>query len=131
VVYKNCKVFIDGFDLSGDHNTIGLDYSAESLDATTFGSGTRIHKGGLKDVRLTGHGFVQYGANLVDPALFAIVGTDDEVVSLYPDGITENSTGGAGRGYAFKAVETAYTVGAAVGELLAFDMTAEGRGVAA
>lgn len=131
VIYKNARLYVDGFELSGDVNQVGLDYSAEMLDATVMGDSTRKHKGGLKDVRLTAHGFVQYGTWLVDSTLFGQSGADDKVVSVYPDGVTEGSTGGAGRGYAFKAVQTSYTKGGTVGELLAFDVTAEGRGVAA
>lgn len=128
IVFSNAKVLIAGFDLSGDFNEVALEYGAESLDETTFGASSRKMKGGLKTSRVNGRGFVQHGANLVGEALFNQVGVDDVAVMLFPDGITEGATS-TGSGYMFKAVETSYQHGGAVGELLAFDFAAEGRGV--
>ena len=130
ILFTNAKIFIAGYDLSGDFNEVALEYEAESLDTTVFGSATRTMRGGLKASRVNGRGFVQHGANLVSEALFNEVGRDDRVVMLFPDGITEGATS-TGSGYMFKAVETQYQHGGAVGEMLAFDFAAEGRGVGA
>ena len=132
VVYKDAAVFFAGVDLSAQLNETTLDYGAEMLDATTFGQTTRIRAGGLKTDRVSMRGF--WDADTVsfqpDLTLFEEIGVDDRVVTLFPDGITEGSTG-AGSGYAFKVVAMSYVPGGTVGELLAFTFTAEGRGIAA
>ena len=79
VTYKNAKVYVGGYDLSGDFNQLELMHEAESLDATVFGNDTRRRRGGLHMTRLTGGGFWQAGTNAVDPALFESHGLDDTV----------------------------------------------------
>ena len=130
VVYKNAELFFGGVEVQGDFNEIALSLEAESLDATTFGNATRVHKGGLKDATLSGGGFWQAGANAIDPTLFESFDVTEQVISLYPDGITEGSTS-TGSGYAFKAMTARYTLGGAVGSLLPFTVEAHGRGVGA
>jgi hypothetical protein len=130
VVLKNARVLLDGYDLSGYFNQIELTLSADMLDKTTFttstdGSAGRLYMGGLKHARLTGSGFWD---GTPDAVLFDRIAVSDAVVSVYPEGITEGSTG-AGSGYAFKAVLAEYAPGGRVGELFAFGFAAEGRGV--
>lgn len=128
VVFKNAKIFLAGYDLSGDFNRIELSYEAESLDDTVFGANTRTHKGGLKTSRAVGSGFWQAGANAVDPALFDGVGVEDAVLMLFPDGVTEGSTS-TGSGYMEKTMQARYNIGGAVGDLMPFTLEAETRGV--
>jgi hypothetical protein len=130
LIYKNCNIFIDGYDLSTAHSEITLNYSAEMQDETSFGDETRINKGGLEVVNVTGSGFWENAApNLVDDAYFGLMGTDDKVVSLYANGITDGES--APGGFAFKGVISEFSVGGGVGELLTFNVTIEGRGIEA
>ena len=130
ILFTNAKVFIGGYDLSGDLNEVALEYGVEALDTTVFGASSRTMRGGLKTSRVTGRGFVQHGGGLVGESLFNELGQNDRLVMLFPDGITQGATS-TGSGYMFKAVETQYSHGGAVGEMLSFDFAAEGRGAGA
>ena len=130
VVFKSAEIFLGGVEVTGDFNEVAMSLEAESLDATVFGNATRVHKGGLKDASVTGGGFWQAGANAIDPTVFESFDVTEQVISLYPDGITEGSTS-TGSGYAFKAMTAKYTLGGAVGALLPFSIEAHGRGVGA
>ena len=127
LVFKNAKIFLGGYDLSGDFNRIELSYEAESLDATVFGNDSRVRRGGLKTSRAAGSGLWQAGANLVDRVLFDSVGFEDAVLMLFPDGVTEGSTS-TGSGYMEKTLVARYGVGGAGGDLLPVTLEAETRG---
>ena len=130
LIYKNAAIFIDGYDLSSEHSELTLDYTAEMQDETSFGDDTRINKGGLQVVSVTGSGFWENAApNLVDDAYFGLMGTDDKVVSLYANDVTVGNS--APGGFAFKGVISEFTVGGGVGELLTFSVTIQGRGIEA
>lgn len=128
VVFKNAEIYFGGVELTGQSNTVGMTYEAESLDATVFGASTRTRKGGLRMSTAQGEGFYSAAANDIDPTLFDGVGVADEVVSVFPDGITEGSTS-TGIGFAFKVTQSRLTFGGAVGVLLPFTFAAEGRGI--
>lgn len=127
-VLANAQILLGGYDISSDFNQVALNETVDMLDATTFGQTTRIMKAGLSRIRMTGNGFVQDGSGLVGTALYNDVGVEDEVVSVWPDTITEGVfTGG---GFAFKAAVARYTpLAGAVGQLLAFTVEADSRGV--
>jgi hypothetical protein len=128
-VFTNAKLLLGGHDISSDMNQLALSVTAEMLEKTTFGAGTRVYKGGLKKIRLTGAGLVQEGTDLVGPFLYDEVGAEDEVLSVWPVDIIEGSTS-TGSGYAFKCVTGKYTpLAGGVGELLKFQVEAEGRGI--
>jgi len=126
VVYDNAILLVGGYDVTGSFNELTLEHASEIQDETAFGDLTRIHKGGLETTRLTGRGF--WESPTPDSVFFPAIGTDDTVVTVFPDGVTEGSTG-VGSGYAFKSVLTTYNLGGAVGNLLPFDVTAENRGI--
>lgn len=130
VILKNARILMDGYDISGSFNQIELALSAEMLDATVFTTSTgsdvsRKYKAGLKTARLTGRGFWDSTA---DAILFDRVAVNDTVISVYPDGIIEGSTS-TGSGFAFKAALAEYAPQGRIGDLLAFTVTAEGRGI--
>lgn len=130
VLFRNAQVFFAGYNVSGDLNQVALTHEAESLDGTTFGASTRTRKGGLRESTLTGAGLWQAGAQLVDPVLFDLVGSTDDVAHVFPDGITEGSTS-TGSGYMLKMTEGNYRLGGRVGELIPFSFEARDRGVQA
>ncbi len=121
-VLTDAKVWWDGYDLSGDHNSLTLDYGAEELDETAYGDDTRVHKGGLKFVSLDGEGWWDAGADLVDPTLFGKVGSPGTALCLAAEGGDEGEIA-----YMFKPMESAYNIGAAVGEILPFTTRARAQ----
>lgn len=127
VHFRNAVILVDGYDLSGDHNSINLDLKAEMLDETTFGDSTRIRKGGLVTTDINGKGFWNVAAGAVDRILFDIVGVDDKIITVFPDGITEGTS--TNMGFAMKGVVEHYNVAGEIGTLLAFDFAIMGRGI--
>lgn len=101
--------------------------SAEMLDETAFGDSTRIHKGGLTVIDITGSGHYDSAAGTVDRILFGIVGTDDQVVTVFANGITEGTS--TDKGFSFKGVVDHYNLSGDVGSLLEFDWAIMGRGI--
>ena len=126
VIYTDAKFFLGGYNLSADHNEIGLDYAAEMLDVTTMGDSTRVNAGGLDTATVNGSGVWNGGTGNADDALFGLVGEDQKVLTLFPDGLTEGST--TAKGYAMKSVLANYNIGNTVGDMLTFDLTAESAG---
>lgn len=122
LVLTDAKVLAGSYDFSGDHNQIGLDYGADSKDATTFGQGTRIHKGGLKVPAFSAGGFVDLADDDVDEQYFTSVGLADVPLSVMAVG-TEGEVA-----FSLKSLLTQYQPGAEVGELLAFQITADPSG---
>jgi hypothetical protein len=130
VVYKNAVVLVDGAAIRASLNELGIELSAEMLDATTFGQDTRIHRGGLQEATISGGGLAESGDGMVETALFTEVGEDDSVVSVYPNGIVEGSQD-EGSGYAMKGVASEFQLGGPVGALLPLRFTIAGRGIEA
>ena len=126
VIYTDAKFFLGGYNLSADHNEIGLDYSSEMLDVTTMGDSTRVRAGGLDTATVNGSGFWNGGTGNADDALFGLVGEDQKVLTLFPNGITEGTS--TLKGYAMKSVLANYNIGNTVGNMLTFDLTAQSAG---
>lgn len=120
LVMTDAKIWLDGYNFSGDHNQISLAYSADMVDDTVFGDTTRSRKGGAKNVQFTGNGFWDSGTDLIDPTVFGKVGANGQVLALSPDGGDEGEVG-----YFFKPTIGAYNLGASFGEMFAFQITAE------
>lgn len=114
----DATVWVGGYDLSSDLNSVTLNATADELDATTFGGTYRTRVGGLRSVELSHQGFVQYADP--DSTLFADLAAE-RVFTVTP-------TGDDGEvAYIFKAVRTAYTpLSGAVGDLAGFQGTAMG-----
>lgn len=127
VHFRNAKIFVDGFDLGGDFESVEVAHSAEMLDETTFGDSTRIRKGGLTVSDVSGSGYWSGDVGAVDRIMFDIVGSDDKVISVFPNGITEGTA--TEKGYSMKGVLESYNIGGAVGALLPFDCAMMGRGI--
>lgn len=127
VHFRNAVILVDGYDLSGDHNSIGVEMKAEMLDETSFGDSTRMHKGGLVTTDINGKGFWNSGAGGVDRILFDIVGTDDKIITVFPDGIVEGTS--TLMGFAMLGVVDHYNVAGEIGALLGFEFAIMGRGI--
>ena len=85
------KVFLGGYELSTRHTQVAESAEIEELDATTFGSDTKIAEPGLKGYGLSGEGLWAGGDHEIDDVLFdqqrardlpvTIAGLDGEVGS--------------------------------------------------
>jgi hypothetical protein len=126
IIYKDAKLFIGGYNLSGDHSEIGLDYAADMLDVTTFGDDTRVRTGGLDTATLNGSGFWNGGTGNADQALFGFTGGARVPLVVFADGITEGVS--TDKGFAFQTVVANYNIGNTVGDMLTFDITCESAG---
>jgi|SRR3990170_5356529 len=128
IVFTNATVLLAGYNLTAQANRVALEYSAEALDNTVFGSATRTKTGGLKVARATVAGFWSGGVTGIEGPLHDNLALDDEVLIVFPEAIAEGATS-TGSGYMFKTTQTRYRVGGAVGDLFPFEVDAEGRGV--
>lgn len=121
-VMLNCKVLVGGYDFSGLHNSLALEYGAEMLDETVFqagvGTATRLFKPGLKTFSFNGNVFFD---TTVDEVMFNRVGATREVMSFANVGETEGDICFTTRG----VTATYNPASGSVGELL--QGTIEGR----
>lgn len=118
LMLTDCKIMLGGYNLSGYHNSMNLEYGAEMLDDTVFGTnGTRSNKPGLKTVSMTGNIFwdtTQDGIN------YNRIGAVREVMSWAHLGNSEGDTVFTTRG-----VNANYNpLSGAVGELMASEFDA-------
>ncbi len=123
LVWKNSKLYLGGYDLSGDMNQMSLKYESDALDTTVFGQSTKRRLAGLLDIAADHKGLWQAGTNLIEDTLWSKFAVANEVMTVFPE------TGAAGEvGFSFKSLESAYSPGAKAGEVLAFDVSAKGVG---
>ncbi len=121
-VLSNAKVYVAHFDLSGDINSVVLNYDADDVEDTSFGNDTHQFKGGLKQSTMSMAGGWSGGASN-DAVVWTRVGTADVPVSVGP------TTGAAGEAaYLFLAEHRNYTPAGGVGELLRYTSEARGTG---
>lgn len=128
VIFKSAQILLNGVELTGALNDLGVTYNVEMLDATTFGADTRIKRGGLFMAALSGKGFFDSSVG-IEAALYPNVGVDDVIIAVFPDGVVEGAVSGSGAGYAMRGELSQFTVGAAVGQLLAVSFAGESRGL--
>lgn len=118
-VQTQVKLYVDGYDFSGDMNALGLDYGCDVKDSTTYGQDTRIGKGGLKTVSLAEAGLWQ-GSATKDKIWFDNIGVAGKPVSVMP------TTGAIGeRAFFFNSLNSQYTPDMPLGEVMKFTVTAQ------
>ena len=127
--FRNAKIFVDGYEISGDSASVSVLITSEMLDETCFGDSTRSHKGGLENATVEASGHWDAAAGRVDRIMFSLVGSDDKIVTVFADGITEGST--TGKGFAMKGVLESYDLTGDVASLLDFSAVVNGRGIEA
>jgi len=118
-VLTNASVFVDGLNMSGQLNAIGLEYGVEALDETTFGDTTRKSKGGLKTTSMSHQGYWAAGT---DAEVYSSIGNSTVVT------ISSTAAAAGDQAYLTQTITTSYSPGAAVGELLAFSVDMESAG---
>lgn len=119
IVLQDQKIWMHSWDLTGDMNALGLDYSAEMQDDTCFGDDTKSNKGGLKSVTASVEGFVNTNT---DQPLFDAVGVADKPLS-FAAASAEGSTA-----FTFKSLFSEFVPGGAVGEMFSFSASAAASG---
>lgn len=122
-VYKDVKIYIDGFDISGQSNSLKLDYGFDEVEVTPFGSECHYSLPGLAKLAFDLEGLAASdGLEGSEDVLSARLGGSAAVFSLCP------LTGAAGEAaYFTKGIDYKYEAGAAVGE--AYKFSAGGSGV--
>lgn len=117
LVYKDCKIYHGGYDLSGKHSEVSIALKAEMKDKTAFGASSRERKAGLVESEVSGTGF--WDSSGLDSVLYDGLGVSDSVLTICP------TTGAIGeRAYILKAVDGEYVPGESIGELLGFTFAA-------
>jgi hypothetical protein len=125
MILKNCGIFSDGYDFSGDHNEINFDLTKEVLDKTTF-SATRASKEktlGLAEAKVSGIGYVDLTDEGCDEIFFDQLSLAHKLTSVLPESQSE-----ADVAYFFQALKSTYKPGLKVGQLMAFSYDSEGYG---
>ena len=123
-VLKNCKAYLDGYDLTGNSNKVELNYSADSLDNTTFNATTKSRQAGLKNVEVNLEGFWEAGVGKIDAAMGANLdagGLVGKIITLCPTGGAANEPF-----FSFENIFGEFQLGAQVGELLPFSYNGGG-----
>lgn len=128
LVFRNAKILIDGAELAASFTDgPSVEISVEMLDETAHGDDSRVNKGGLGTVTISGSGNCEFGSGNVADILWNRVGVDGTVLAIFADGIEEGTT--SEKGFALLGVLEDFTVGGSVGALLPFSFTAQSRGV--
>ncbi len=126
LVLNDAVVILGGRNLSGNLNSVGLEYSADTPESTAMGDGTRTRLPGLLDVVANHSGYWESvsAADSLDADIFANLGAANSLMSL------SDSGGALGDvAYSFPTQAASYTPGASLGEVFAFSLTVNGSGI--
>ena len=115
-IYRNARVFIGQFDLTGDSNALQVDYGVEAQDVTVFGDTTRRFQAGLTTIGFNLGGFVAFGTNALEDALFNRIGLNQVPISFSP----ENAGAAGEEAFFFRGMFGEYAPGETVGNMLGF-----------
>ncbi len=123
-VLKDAKIYIGGYDLSGDHNKLALAYEADAVDVTPFGASTKKRICGLFDSGLELEGFWDADAlnQKPDPVYFSKLALAD-VFSVCPDGASSGALA-----YSMQSALASYSPQGKIGDVFAFKVKASGSG---
>jgi len=119
-IVRDAKLWMGVSELSGDMTSIVLDHGADAVENTTLGDTTRTRLGGLKNIGLSMEGYFDIAP---DNAFFGALSVANAVVSV---GKTDGSDGSGA--FTFQSLAGAYGASGAIGEMLTFSASAEGRG---
>jgi hypothetical protein len=126
VVYTCGHCLIDGYDFSSQFTDLTVNRSSENLDVSTMGTGTRKHKGGVRDASIAGKGYVDLESSGLDPVIFGKDGADATLVTAFVNGIP-NVACSTGGGYSVSGVSVKYVMGGSYGALLPFELDAKSQ----
>ena len=123
-IIKDARLWIGGYNLSGDVNRLAMDLSAELLDNTTLEDSARPRLSGLLVSAVQCDGFWDAGAGEPDDVVDGYFALADVPVSVCP--IAAAAAGS--RAFTFRAAIGDYQRGASVGDMFKFTAGAEGSG---
>lgn len=116
------KLFVHGYDMSGDFNRLNLQVDVDELESTSLEDTSKEFIAGLSDVTFDGEVFAQHGTGLSETVSSTNFAAADELISIYP-----SSTAGT-TGYAFKSVQTAFSPAMVIGDISRFTINAKQSG---
>lgn len=105
-IYDNMKLFLAGYDITGDHNELAMNLSRSVHDITAFGVGSIQRLAGLKTMELTHSGFWEAGTGEIDATLYNKLGVVNQVMTFAPTGNTA-----ALHAYITRTVSASYGMG--------------------
>lgn len=120
-ILRDCKLYLGGYNLSGDMSAHTLDYKADVKEATVFNDTSKRRLGGLANVSIKHEGVWQAGLGLIDDVLFSNLGQKDTLVTLCPTTGAE-----AEPAYFFEALQANYSPSLKMGDALRFSVQADG-----
>ena len=123
-ILTSVGVFLDGYDVSGDHNAVALQAQADAVETTTFASGgARTRLPGLKTFDANLQGLWEGGTGKINETHFNRVGASP-ILTLSPKNL-----GAEGELAMFgQLVHASYAPGAQVGDALKFAVAMQGTG---
>lgn len=117
LVFRDAKVYLAQYDISGDLNNCKITRSADILENTAFGASYHTGQPGLKKAQAHIEGYTQFGTGqtTVDGRLTQSFALSDVPLTVSPDG------GDLGElAYFMKSLESTYALGGQIGELVKF-----------
>ena len=124
-IFKNVKLFLGGYDISGFSNDVAINETFEVKDRTTFGCNTRKRKIGLWDVTASFKGFTGY-AQTADESHDAMKAVKGAEVPLTVCPALDGAVGE--KAFFFNAAYPTYNRAGAAGEIQTFDGEAQNVG---
>jgi hypothetical protein len=125
-ILKNCKFYLDKYDLSGFSNSLLLEQEYDEVDCTAFGDTARNGIPGLVRVSFDHQGHFAADATAADgsdDAMAAKIATANVPMMVCP------TTGAAGAlAYFVPQMAAKYSWGGSVGDINAFTVTGAGTG---
>lgn len=123
-ILQNAKIWVAQYNLTGDTNSLAVELSADTPDATTLGDTTRTRLGGgLKVANIGAAGFIEEGAGLSGQYLFDDLAVSDKPVTVSPESGAETE-----RAYILNSILASYTPKLSTGEIYMFDLSIEAQG---
>ena len=126
---STARFLAGGQDLSSATSTVSTPGDADVADVTGFGNTAKVYIAGVKDAKLSASGFLRTDLNDLawsssDLHGYEFFGAQDNTVcfSHYPYGDAVGS-----RGKALIGSETAFTVGAPIGDAASYSVEAQSR----
>ena len=122
-ILKDCKIYLEGYDLSGFSNQLDLSRSVEVPDRSSFGDvNRRTMAGGLETIRFTGGGYADLDDGEIEEVLNDNLGVADAVLTVSPEAGAMSDVA-----YVMKSIVASYEQGGDVGIIYPFKFSASGQ----
>ena len=123
-ILSDQRIFMDGYELTTQSNSVKIEASKEIKDTTSFGSTWKQSTAGLKDFScgIGGHMEIDEAAT----AMFALQNGANFILS-----VTQGAATGGSVSYFMRAVESSLALMGQVGEVAPFQLGASGSSVMA